>query len=385
MKSSVRLAGALLLSCAAASFAQSPLARATTQQTTIRQPIDTFPGKTWLTATPEELGWSRANLDEARKFFDTLPPASLFVVDHGRVIVDWGDSTRKIKISSMRKSLLSALYGIDSANGRFDLDKTLEQLGIDDDPPLAASEKKATVRMLLESKSGVYHSYVAGTPQMRETMPARGSHAPGTFWYYNNWDFNALGSIFEQQLHTSIGAEFRDKIALPTQMQDFLVDDVYYQRAEPDSPAYQKSRYPAYQFRLTARDLARLGLLMLQKGDWSGSQVIPAGWVEESTHAYTTDAGRDGSGYGYLWWVNGFGLPEKSFSGRGAFAKYLVVIPERDLVIVYLNHVEFPDNGATMSEAELAKLPSISSSQMGHLLELLLRAQRSIKLDNQNH
>src|SRR5215471_3645722 len=84
--------------------------------------IDVFPGKTWITATPEELGWSRANLDEARKFFDTLPPASLFVVDHGRVVVDWGDSTRKIKISSMRKSILSALYGIDSANGRLDLD-----------------------------------------------------------------------------------------------------------------------------------------------------------------------------------------------------------------------------------------------------------------------
>src|SRR5579863_3341681 len=151
---------------------------------TTRHQIDVFPGKAWITATPEDLGWSKTNLDEARKFFDSLPPASLFVVDHGRVVVDWDDSTRKIKISSMRKSLLSALYGTESANGRLDLDATLEQLGIDDDPPLAAAEKKATVRMLLESKSGVYHSYVAGTPLMREAIPARGSHAPGTFWYY---------------------------------------------------------------------------------------------------------------------------------------------------------------------------------------------------------
>lgn len=355
-------------------------------ETTRQHPTDVFPGRTWVTAAPEELGWSTANLDEARKFFDTLPPASLVVVDHGRVAVDWGDSTKKIKISSMRKSILSALYGIDSANGRLDLDKTLEQLEIDDDPPLAASEKKATVRMLLEAKSGVYHSYVAGTPTMRETMPARGSHPPGTLWYYNNWDFNALGTIFEQQFHTTIGAEFRDRIALPTQMQDFRLEDVYYQRAEPGSPEYQKSRHPAYHFRLTARDLARFGLLMMQNGNWNGSQVIPAGWVEESTHAYTTDTtplARDGAGYGYLWWVNGFRLPEKSFSARGALAKYLVVIPQRGLVIVYLNHVEFPDNGATMSEAELAKLPTVSPSQMGHLLELLLHAQHSTKLDDQ--
>jgi len=127
---------------------------------------------------------------------------------------------------------------------------------------------------------------------------------------------------------------------------------------------------------------------MQRKETWNGSQVIPARWVEESTHAYTTDTRplqSDGSGYGYLWWVNGFRLPEKSFSARGAFAKYLVVIPERGLVIVYLNHVEFPDNGANMSETELAKLPTISTLQMGQLLELLLQAQRSIKLDGQNH
>jgi CubicO group peptidase (beta-lactamase class C family) len=322
------------------------------------------------------------NLDEARKFFNTLPPASLVVVDHGRVAVEWGDSAKKIKISSMRKSILSALYGRDSANGRLDLDKTIEQLGIDDDPPLTAAEKMATVRMLLEAKSGIYHSYVAGTPKMRETMPARGSHAPGTFWYYNNWDFNTLGTIFEQQFHTTIGREFRDKIASLTQMQDFQLEDMFYERARADAQEYQKSLHPAYHFRLTARDLARFGLLMLQHGSWNGTQLIPAGWVEESTHAYTTDTApfaSDGAGYGYLWWVNGFGLPQETFSGRGALAKYLVVIPERGLVVVYLNHVEFPDNGATMSEAELAKLPTISTSQMGHLLELLLRAQQPAK------
>jgi len=351
-------------------------------QTTIEHPSSIFPGKTWVKATPEALGWSSGKLDEARRFFDTLPPASLIAVDHGRIAVEWGDSTKKIKISSMRKSILSALYGIDSANRRLDLDETLEHLGIDDDPPLAAAEKTATVRILLEAKSGIYHSYVAGTPTMRETMPARGSHAPGTFWYYNNWDFNALGTIFERQFRTTIGAEFREKIASLTQMQDFRLEDMYYERAGADSPEYEKSRFPAYHFRLTARDLARFGLLMLQGGSWNGNQIIPAGWVEESTHAYTTDTtgfGSDGAGYGYLWWVNGFGMPQKTFSARGALAKYLVVIPERGLVVVYLNHVEFPDNGATTSAAELAKLPSISVSQMGHLLELLLRSQEPAK------
>jgi CubicO group peptidase (beta-lactamase class C family) len=179
-------------------------------------PAPIFPGMAWAKASPTEMGWSTERLEEAKKFYDTLPPASLVVIDRGKSVVEWGDPATKIKVSSMRKSILSALYGIDSANGRLDLDKTLEQVGIDDDPPLTQDEKKATVRMLIQARSGIYHSYVAGTPSMRESQPPRGSHAPGTFWFYNNWDFNALGTIFEQQFHRTIGTEFRDKIARPT-------------------------------------------------------------------------------------------------------------------------------------------------------------------------
>ena len=346
-------------------------------QTTSQNGGPTFPGASWDKATPEELGWSSARLDEARKFFGTLPPASIFVVDRGKNVLEWGDSAVRIKISSMRKSLLSALYGIYVAKGRLDLDKTMGQLGIDDDPPLTPEERQATVRMLLQARSGIYHSFVAGTPAMRENMPSRGSHAPGTFWFYNNWDFNAVGTVFEQELHTTIGGEFHDKIARPTQMQDFHLEDMYYLRSGPDSPEYERSRHPAYHFRMTARDLARFGYLFLRQGNWNGTQIVPAGWVQESTRSYS-DAS-DGAGYGYLWWVDGFGLPVKSFSAAGALAKYVIVIPDCDLIVVYLNHVEFPDNATAMSAAQLKSLPTISKSQMGHLLQLLIEAQQKLK------
>jgi CubicO group peptidase (beta-lactamase class C family) len=294
-------------------------------QTSNRNQAVIFPGTTWDRATPEQLGWASPKLDEARKFYDTLPPASLFIVDHGNVVVEWGDSAMKIKISSMRKSILSALFGIYASKGDLDLDKTLRQLRIDDDPPLTQQEKQATLRMLLQARSGIYHSYVAGTPAMRENMPSRGSHAPGSFWFYNNWDFNALGTIFEQEFHTKIGDAFRTSIARPTQMQDFQLEDMYYLRSRPDSPDYEKSRHPAYHFRMTARDLARFGYLMLRGGNWNGTHIIPSSWVEASTRSYS-DA--EGGGYGFLWWVNGLGLSVKTFSAQGALAKYMVVIPE---------------------------------------------------------
>ena len=333
-----------------------------------------FPGATWDTIAPRAAGWSPSKLEDARAFYSTLPAASVIVVDHGRVVVQWGDPAQRIKISSMRKSLLSAMYGTHVKAGQLDLKKTLAQLGIDDDSPLTEQEKLATVRMLLEARSGVYHSYVAGTPDMRKDQPVRGSHPAGTFWYYNNWDFNSLGTIFEKQFHSKIGTEFQSKLADPLHMQDFRPEDMYYLRAGIDAPDDVKSIHAAYHFRMSARDLARFGYLYLQAGNWNGAQIIPGDWIAESTYSYSNTG--NGEGYGYLWWVNGFDLPVKSFSARGALGKCVLVLPERGLVIVYLNHTEFPDNAATMSAAELKELPTPTHAQMSHLFQLLLAAQK---------
>ena len=120
--------------------------------------------------------------------------------------------------------------------------------------------------------------------------------------------------------------------------------------------------------------MARFGYLFLRNGQWNGVQVIPKSWVLESTRSYS-DAG-NGFGYGYLWWVNGYGLPISCFSARGALGKYIVVVPERVLVVAFVNHTEFPDTYQAMPEAEVKRLPNVSASEMGKLLNLLLVAQR---------
>ena len=43
---------------------------------------------------------------------------------------------------------------------------------------------------------------------MREKMPARESHAPGTFWYYDNWDFNVLGAVYERVFNKMVDVLF---------------------------------------------------------------------------------------------------------------------------------------------------------------------------------
>jgi CubicO group peptidase (beta-lactamase class C family) len=81
----------------------------------------------------------------------------------------------------------------------------MADLGIDDSPPsLTAEEKQATVRHLLQARSGVYHVALAESPAVAAARPPRGSHPPGTFWYYDNWDFDALGTISEQETGAGI-------------------------------------------------------------------------------------------------------------------------------------------------------------------------------------
>jgi CubicO group peptidase (beta-lactamase class C family) len=308
------------------------------------------------------------------------------VVDRGRLVVQWGDPAKRVKVSSVRKSFLSALYGIYVQEARIDLNKTLAELGINDEPPLTEVEKKATVRMLLQSRSGIYHGYVAGTPGMRATTPVRGSHPPGSFWYYNNWDFNALGTVFEKQTGIGIAAALRDRIAQPIGMEDYRVEDLYYQYSPPGAPDFARSTHRAYPVRLSARDMARFGYLFLRQGEWNGKQVVPRQWVAESTKAHAkvgktryTEAGPNNpggrEGYAYCWWVDGFGLPVKSFSARGAMAKYIVVIPERDLVLVYQNHAESPDDTSKLTAEEYAKLPAPGGDHIERLFNLILQAR----------
>jgi CubicO group peptidase (beta-lactamase class C family) len=340
-----------------------------------RPQASVFPAASWTPVNPASVGWSLATLDSAKTFWSTLPPSSVMIVERGRVIAAWGDTARRVKVSSIRKSFLSALFGEHVRGGRINLDQTLRQLNIDDVPPLNDIEKAATVRMLLQSRSGVYHAYVGGSPDDRARMPQRGSHAVGSFWYYNNWDFNAVGTIFEQLTKQKIGDAFLSQIAQPTQMQDFRRDDMYYFGGTEATRSVEQSIHPAYHFRMSARDLARFGYLFLRNGAWNGRQLIPADWVTESTTPYSkTD---NGGGYGYLWWTNQWAaVTAPNYAAQGALGKYIIIVPERNLVLVYLNQTEFPDDAAAMHSDEVARLPTASRTQVNQLLALITRAQK---------
>ena len=106
-----------------------------------------LPGTEWDHATPADLGWSEAGLAQARAFSEQIRSSAVIIVQHGKVVAEWGDTTKPTELASVRKSLLSALIGIAVSERLINLDSTLGQLGIDDNSPgLTEVEKAATVR-----------------------------------------------------------------------------------------------------------------------------------------------------------------------------------------------------------------------------------------------
>ncbi len=313
-----------------------------------------LPGVDWMQlSSPQQAGWSNEDLAKIGKYVEEIGSTSAMIVQHGVVVAAWGDVKHKSNLHSCRKSLLSALIGIAVSEGKINPDDTLAKLGIDDKrPSLTDIEKQAKVRDLLEARSGVYHPTVYETKGMEESKPPRGSHAPGTFWYYNNWDFNALGFIYEQATGTKIFDAFYQRIAQPIEMQDFKPRDGHYVSGDD-------TRFPAYLFDISARDFARFGLLYLHRGNWNGVQVVPESWVEESTRPYSdTESG----GYGYLWWTADSAsgaqpeieFPKGVFWAEGHLGQYAVVVPALDMVIV--NRVDGDETKRVVHKREMAKL-----------------------------
>lgn len=299
-----------------------------------------YPGETWeemCCETSER--WSAEKLDNAYTYWKYLKTDAVVIIHKGRIVRRWGEYNRKFRIHSVRKSLLSAMYGKYVADGTIDLDATLEDLNIDDvqtaeDPSLSLSEKQATVRMLLQARSGVYHPAAYETASMKANRPEREAYAPGTHWYYNNWDFNALGTIFEQETGKGIYQAFKTDIADPIGMQHYNpeTDGIY----QSESVSVHK----AYTFNMSAMDMARFGLLIARRGLWKDTQIIPEAWIDESTQSYS-EAGTSG-GYGYLWWVavdgkhfsNMDNAPEGMITARGNGGQVIAIVPDMDLVIV---------------------------------------------------
>ncbi|MEO1021695.1 MAG: serine hydrolase [Bacteroidota bacterium] len=300
--------------------------------------------------------FSSSGLDSLSRFLEYKGSSAMMIVKDDSVVFSWGATDQKLLVHSIRKSLLNSLIGIAVSEGKIDTNSTLSDWNIDDKMALSEQEKSARIADLLASRSGVYHLAAATSTGMLRNKPSRNSHAPGSHYYYNNWDFNVLGFILEQAYSTSLYTLFDERIAQPLGMTDYQnnIDTVILNPGEEDieiSEAdgfYQfetdKSVYPAYHFRLTTKDMIRYARLYLQNGNWEGKQIIPADWIRSSTTPKSVYNEQYGLSYGLLWYV----LVDKGDSERHSFyhtgtgVHMMAVYPSSNMVFVHRVDTEQP-------------------------------------------
>ena len=292
---------------------------------------------------PEDAGFSSVRLQAVRSWLEANDTTAMMVIVDGKRVFEYGDVHKLSYLASARKSLLALLYGKYVQQGTIRLDKTLKEVGIDDVGGLSDQELSATILDVISARSGVYHP-ASNEGDATASAPPRNSQRPGSYFLYNNWDFNVAGTVFEKLTGKDIYDAFEQDLAKPIGMEDF---DRGLQRRTGDP---NKSKHLAYHFVLSTVDMARLGQLMLQGGLWNGVQVVPSEWIRRMTSLITplnelepvqNRALGTGErwGYGYMTWVwdapGSQGPLVGAFQASGYGGQFITVVPSLKMVVAH--------------------------------------------------
>ena len=154
-------------------------------------------------------------------------------------------------------------------------------------------------------------------------------HVPGETWYYNGGLSQTIAGVIQELIGMPADAYAAEVLFGPLGITEYewLGDPAW----DPKMPA------AASGLRLRARDLAKIGSLVLNDGRWQGTQVVPATWIAASTHRHVQEIAEwsnDGMwGYGYQWWVGSLPDEQKVIAGFGNGNQRVFVVPDARLVV----------------------------------------------------
>lgn len=272
-------------------------------------------------------------VNEADKNIDSLH--SFMLLRHGHVVAEgWWSPYRAEaphSLYSLSKSFTSTAVGLAIAEGKLSLDDELLKLFPEDAPPEPSKNLKSMrISDLLRMSTG------------HETEPARTSEEPwtktflahpvpfkpGTHFLYNTSATYMLSAAVQKVTGETVLDYLQPRLFRPLGI---------------DKPTWEISpqgiSVGGYGLSIRTEDIARFGLLYLQKGNWSGKQLVPEAWIEAATARQTSNGSNPDSdwdqGYGYQFWRCRHGV----YRGDGAFGQYCIVLPEQDAVIAITSGV----------------------------------------------
>lgn len=374
LRAAVPLALLAVVATAAADAGARPLPPA--QRVSSHRPAP-VPGDQWRVVPPASVGLSATALNSIAETARTGKSNCLVVVRHGRIAGEWyfngtnPDTTQDV--FSVTKSIASTLVGIAQDDGDLRIrDSASRWIGEWRGTPAQA----VTVRDLLSNDSGRewspaidYNQLLRARDRTAFAIGLGQPQPPGQVWAYNNSAIQTLQRVLQRATGQEVTAYATQRLFAPLGMtRTRMTKDL----------AGNAQLFEGVQS--NCRDLARFGLLMLRNGRWGNQRIVSPGWVARATGAPSTVMN---AGYGYLWWLNRYGVlagplapmtreqatdpatphrrlvpdaPARTYWAIGAGNQIVQVDPGTDTVVVRLGTAELLPKPPTFGAAEASKV-----------------------------
>ena len=302
---------------------------------------EVWPTNGWSRATPVQMNMDWSKLKQARDYALTGGGSGI-IVRHGKIVMSWGDPTRRYDLKSTGKSIGITALGLGIRDDKISLsDKAVKhhlRFGIspsgdggggwfDDITILHLGTMTAGF-----GKSGGY---------------AKLLFAPGTKWAYSdsgpNWLAECITLAYQQDLHRLMSERVYKPLGIKSS--DLLQRN---HRLRPNKiNGIKRREFGGISANVDA--MARIGYLYLRGGKWDGLQIIPQSFVDAVrqkvpevvglpvSNDYYRRFAKASNHYGLLWWNNTDGtlanVPSDAYWAWGLYDSLIIVIPSVDIVV----------------------------------------------------
>ncbi|MET1258456.1 serine hydrolase [Flagellimonas sp. DF-77] len=273
-------------------------------------------------------------------------PAGM-ILKNGYVVASWGDTKRVDMTFSVTKSFLSTVAGLAFDRRLLPDPEAKVVQTIWDGTFRGPHNEKISWAHLLQQNSD-WSGSLWGIKDWADRPPREGSlddwkfrelKEPGTVMEYNDVRVNVLAysltHLWRQPLPQVLKKHLMDPIGASTTWRWFGYDHAWTEIDGLQMKSVTGGGHSGAGIFISAEDMARFGLLFLNKGVWKGERLLSEAWIEKALTPSTPNAN-----YGYMWWLNQKGsrhwdgLAENLFYAAGFGGNFIVVDPNNGLVVV---------------------------------------------------
>jgi CubicO group peptidase (beta-lactamase class C family) len=245
-------------------------------------------GTTWDTIAPSSLGWCPDRIDSLYNYLEDANSKAFIVLKDGKIVLEkyFGTFTKDSVWywASAGKTITSFMTGIAQQENFLSInDTTSKYLGLGWTDCIQVKENNITIKNQLTMTSGLDDN-VADSHCTIDTCLQYKADA-GTRWAYHNGPYTLLDNVISSATGQTLNSYINQKLKLPTGM----------------NGAFYKLDFDNL-FISTPRSMARFGLLILNKGKWSSTQVMTD---SNYFNQMVNTSQQLNKSYGYLWWLNG--------------------------------------------------------------------------------